>query len=103
MGRYADYSQLIPSDNGPVRSGLSFVDYLYDGRIIYHTVESQEDGRPDLIAYRYLNDPHLYWVVLLFNQIGDPLSIVPGMDLAIPIDPVVNRSVRAFTYPGVAE
>jgi nucleoid-associated protein YgaU len=43
------------------------------------------DGdRVDLLAYRYLGDPTLWWIIGDVNDIGFPLELPSGVTLRIP-------------------
>ena len=52
----------------------------YDDRL--HTVIAGD--RIDLIAYRYLDDAKLWWVICDYNDIFFPLELIPGTELRIP-------------------
>ena len=52
----------------------------YDDRL--HTVI--EGDRIDLLAYRYLGDACLWWIICDYNDIFFPLELQPGTDLRIP-------------------
>jgi hypothetical protein len=40
--------------------------------------------RIDLIAYRYLGDARLWWIICDYNDIFFPLELAPGTELRIP-------------------
>lgn len=48
----------------------------------FHTV--REGDRIDLIAYRYLGDAGLWWIICDYNDIFFPLEIKVGAALRIP-------------------
>lgn len=101
MKRYAQFAQLINKNGTKALSGLPFVDFLYDGNVVYHKVEYSESGRLDLIAYKKLGDPSLWYPIALLNNIFDPIAdVVPGLELAIPIDLIDSTDFKAFTFPG---
>lgn len=51
----------------------------------FYIVEANDNGRPDIIAYKMYGDPALYWIILWINDILDPFeTIYPGMLLRIP-------------------
>lgn len=51
----------------------------------YHTVNSYEAYRLDLIAYHYYGNALLWWVIAQANGIRDVFNdVVPGMVLRIP-------------------
>tara|TARA_B100002019_G_scaffold291048_1_gene310157 strand:+ start:408 stop:980 length:573 start_codon:yes stop_codon:yes gene_type:complete len=45
---------------------------LRDKSVVMYTYDVQDGERPDIIAYKYYNDPTLDWVILLTNNIIDP-------------------------------
>ena len=49
---------------------------------IFHVV--QDSDRIDLLAYRYLGDATLWWVICDYNDIFFPLELGLGMVLRIP-------------------
>lgn len=104
LKRYAQFSSLVNVAPGVVQqTGLPFVDMMYDGRIVYHTVDMSEKGRLDLISYKYLKDPSQWPLLAYFNSIIDPISDVkPGLQIAIPVDPInLISDFRPVTYSGV--
>lgn len=52
--------------------------------IIYHTVESSEENRLDIIANRYLGSSAYSWAIAYFNQIEDGYTVREGQVLIIP-------------------
>ena len=57
---------------------------------LFHVV--QDTDRIDLLAYRYLGDPTLWWVICDYNDILLPLDLEFGVVLRIPsIDHVEMR------------
>ena len=53
---------------------------------LYHTVLLNEVGRLDMIAYKYYNNPLLWWVIAQANDIYDPFTDMHlGMALRIPL------------------
>lgn len=51
----------------------------------YHQVEPGEIGRLDLIAFRYYENPALWWAIAEANSIAfPPTDIVSGLVLRIP-------------------
>lgn len=50
-----------------------------------YTVENFYEGRPDLIASVFYNEPRYWWVIAQYNNILDPFSeITAGRVLLIP-------------------
>lgn len=50
----------------------------------FHYVETAEENRIDLIAYRYYKLPQLWWVIAMANSITNPLSLPVATQLRIP-------------------
>lgn len=100
MRRYQKLSEIIDEDLN-ILSGLPFLDFLYDGGEVYHTVRSNENRRLDLVAYAYLKDYRLWPILAWYNGISDVLSVKTGDVLAIPVNAVtLLNNVIAFTYRG---
>ena len=100
MKRYSQYSKTVTINGQPAQSGLPFVDLLYQGgKIVFHEVTEQEEGRLDRIAYIYFGD-WTQWVILAwFNNISDPLSIQAGDIIEIPLNSInQNTDIIPFTY-----
>ena len=53
-----------------------------------HTVSNDDVVRPDLIAVKHYNSTSGLDIILKFNGISDPFSIMPGETLWIPIDSI---------------
>lgn len=66
---------------------------------LQYTVENKYEGRLDLIAYAFYDDPKLWWVIAQFNNILDPITeVVPGAVLIIPIkDRVMSEFLNRKT------
>ena len=58
---------------------------------VFHTVQSGEKNRIDLISNYYYNNVRLWWVIALANNLFCPLFIKPGDVLRIPS---INRVYR---------
>ena len=54
--------------------------------IAYHTVLEDDIGRPDLIALKHYGDQSKTDMILKWNRISDPFSIMPGEILEIPAE-----------------
>jgi len=48
-------------------------DSLRDNAAVYYKYNIQEGDRPDTIAHKYYGNSSYAWVVLLFNEIQDPI------------------------------
>ena len=56
------------------------------------TVLTDEEGAPDLIAFRQYNDHRYWWVICLFNHITDPFTqLRAGDSIRIPSQHLVDR------------
>ena len=53
-----------------------------------HIVKEDEIVRPDLIAVEYYNSASGLDIIMKFNGISDPFSIMPGETLYIPMDTI---------------
>jgi len=62
--------------------GRSRIDTVSQPDDLFHVV--QEADRIDLLAYRYLDDPTLWWVICDYNDIFFPLDLELGAVLRIP-------------------
>ena len=52
---------------------------------IFHTVQPNEVGRLDLIAYKYYRNPLFWWIIAQANDIHDPIQGAPsGTMLRVP-------------------
>lgn len=50
-----------------------------------YTIKDKQDGRPDLIAAQFYNDPSLFWVILEANNVLSPFEeLVVGAKIRIP-------------------
>lgn len=64
----------------------------------YHTVQANEVGRLDLIAYNYYGNPLLWWVIAQANDIYDPFN-APEVNTMIRIPSLV----KMYDYEGVLQ
>ena len=60
---------------------------------LFHVV--QDTDRIDLLAYRYLGDPTLWWVICDYNDIFFALDLEFGVVLRIPSLEHVEMSISA--------
>ncbi|MEQ8821023.1 MAG: hypothetical protein RLY93_12335 [Sumerlaeia bacterium] len=52
-----------------------------------------ETDRIDLIAYDYLGDVELFWVIAEINHLALPMTLTPGVTLRIPTADRLNPEV----------
>lgn len=61
---------------------------------LYDTYDIQDNDTPEIIASKVYNDPQLHWVILLCNDIIDPVY-----DWLLPYDMLLEHTIQ--TYGGV--
>jgi hypothetical protein len=67
-------------------------DYSPKTSDIQHTITQAEEGRPDLLAYKYYRNVNLFWVILWVNKIHHPLrGLTAGKTIIIPSRDTVNN------------
>ena len=79
--RYAG-SVLYVDGNDEFIGGRSRIDTSFQTDDIFHLMRSGD--RIDLLAYRYLGDPTLWWLICDYNDIFLPLELEPGRVLRLP-------------------
>lgn len=62
--------------------------------VLWHEVESNEQNRLDIIAYKYLGSAQYAWVIAYFNNIEDGYTCQTGQKLVIP------RSITSLMQSG---
>lgn len=107
LGRYDRYGVTIQTSNyGGFTLGLPFVDVNYTGKFVKHIVQPEEEGRADLIAFKYpmLSDPQFEFFIIQINGLYDPIAdIYPGRELKIPTSPInLSNDVIPRTYLGAS-
>ena len=81
--RYGKYRQIIEGNNHWIET-FNKSEIPKSDNDIYHTVTIQQAYRPDIISRLYYNDPTLYWVILLANDMVDPFILDAGTIVRIP-------------------
>ena len=61
----------------------------------FHVVTDADSKRIDLIAWKFYRDVRLWWVIAEFNNIDNPLEILPGTTLRIPAYERIQMKVIA--------
>jgi hypothetical protein len=70
---------ITPDENGNnilltnLVSRARLIDKLRDNPLLFYEYAIQEGDTPEIIAEKYYGDPYRYWIVLLSNEILDPL------------------------------
>lgn len=103
MRRYKKFGTVIDTEEfGKVQLGLPFgMDILFGPRIVEYTISMEEEGRPDLVAWKVLGEFNSWELICDRNGIDDPLmQFNAGKKIVIPMDPVSDRDIRALTYQG---
>lgn len=83
MGRYDNLNIQKKNGKGFVyRSQLLPYIEPSDSDII---IVTEEEDRLDLLANQFYNDPNLWWVIAVYNNLTDiDLKLEPGLQLRIP-------------------
>lgn len=86
IDRYRNCLILTDIDSGETfLSTREIVDIPVNANDKYHTVESHETTRLDLIAAKYYRNPLMWWIIAQANNIYDPFEeIEAGTLLRIP-------------------
>ena len=67
-----------------------------DDKIGIFRVSNALEGRPDLISDQLYGTPRLFWVLIAFNKIRDPLNWPKaGDNIEYPLDTVVFPQLRS--------
>lgn len=70
------FTEIIDFDGKTTYGVWRLPRYIREGTtgVIYHTVESGEEGRPSAIALRYYGSTLLDWVIVSYNNAVDVLN-----------------------------
>lgn len=82
--RYSDTYILVDSDGKEYYESQDDIVIPERDNDRLHQVELSEQGRLDLISYRYYNTTHLWWVIAKASDIYNPLEVKEGDILRIP-------------------
>lgn len=82
--RYANSYLLIDSDGNEYYESQDDLVIPERDSDRLHQVEVSEEGRLDLISYRYYNTSHLWWVIAKASDIYNPLEVKEGDILRVP-------------------
>ena len=75
-----------------------FVDFPENNTDRFIVIDSKYSGRLDLIAYDYLNDENLWWIIALANDLRDiPCNVFPTRKIRIPSEESVSEYIRKYT------
>lgn len=88
MDRTKFYKKVINDGIGELDflyNSLSYIDRSLRYPVQIYRVTSEDIMRPDLISYKAYGTVKYWWVILVFNDIEDPLTeIQPGLLIEIP-------------------
>jgi hypothetical protein len=92
------YTDLITTRNGNetygLMSGFNDLKNITDENYIKWTVESDYEGRPDMIANKFYRTPYYEWIVVFANRPKNPLNWPKTGDIIkIPSDQFVKKLV----------
>ena len=90
--RYANCA-LYVDDTIEFIGGRTLIDTTPEPDDIFHVVQAGD--RIDLLAYRYLGDSTLWWIICDYNDIFFPLDLELGMVLRIPFGGIRGVEDRA--------
>ncbi len=84
--RYDSKVRLMLNDNKLVIRNLKNTDLVANKteRDIIHTITTDEDQRPDLVALQFYGDARLYWVILGANGLREKSQFKKGLLVRIP-------------------
>lgn len=82
--RYALTPTIIEDDKNIVYDVFVKPEIGESSADIYHVVENSQEGRLDVLAQKYYNNPSLWWMIAIANDIVDPFVLVSGTTVRIP-------------------
>ena len=78
-------------------NSLSYIDKTLEYPVSMYRLTSRDIMRPDLISYRAYGTVSLWWVILAFNDIENPLTdLEPGMLIELPHKMDIYNFQRKF-------
>lgn len=81
--------------DGTLTFGMRAQVFFPDASDFIIAVDQSSEGRLDLIAYNYLGDAKLWWVIAEINNIVDPASYpLIGTSLRIPSKSRVQEKIQ---------
>lgn len=85
ISRYAPYRTILNTNTNTIYlESINKYIYTITPDTIYHVVESNQEGRLDIISNIYYGTPAYFWAIADANNIIDPITIVAGTVLLIP-------------------
>jgi hypothetical protein len=71
---------------------------IVDNAFAFYKYQVEDTDTPETIAYKQYGDPELHWIIILVNQINDPL-----FELPLPIDALEEKIIKQYGYTSIAE
>lgn len=71
---------------------------VVDNTSAFYKYQVEDTDTPELIAYKQYGDAELHWIIIMVNQISDPL-----FELPLPIDALERRIIKQYGYSSIAE
>jgi len=59
----------------------------------YYELGSDEEGRLDLVSYKFYGTTRLWWVLAMANQIKEPYRVAPGTQIRVPSIATIHNNV----------
>lgn len=86
IGKNSKYSStpVVVDPNGLGRYARWYAPLFGEVQTSNYTVKINEEQRPDILSFNVYGETDLWWLILHFNGINDPLSIKAGDQLKIP-------------------
>jgi hypothetical protein len=82
--RYRKHRRYIDDNGNEVQETYDDIEITEKPADYYHSVETGEENKLDLIASRYYNNESLWWVIAEASGIDDPFNVPVGTVLRIP-------------------
>jgi hypothetical protein len=83
VSRYCKYRQILDKSEAYIET-FNETKIPMSEQDKFHVVLTEQENRLDIIANIYYNDPSLFWVIALANELPDPFIVLPGTILRIP-------------------
>lgn len=71
---------------------------IVDNSSAFYKYQVEDTDTPEIIAYKQYGDQELHWVIIMVNQINDPL-----FELPLPINALEEKIIKQYGYSSIAE
>jgi hypothetical protein len=87
MARETIQTTLTELDGEPIQdpTSVNWRSFNYPNGFKTHYIEIDETLRPYRVSERFYDTPEYIDMILFINNIDDPINIVPGTELKIPL------------------